>query len=310
MAASKTIKAERVCDAYLVQRLREPDEIRRLLEPRRRYAAYGLAQLEPPLFAQSQWWLAEGVGGHALLMHSHGGLGHALLTLGDEIGLYVLLGLHPGPAYSFATIDLDHLPVMRRFFSFSHTHPMQRMIVDRRAFTPAPPLSDDNAAFALRRLSATDTPEVNGLNASEGAGINYRSSQIRDGVYFGIYADDILVAMAGTHAVSESERLAVLGNVFTHPRYRNNHLALRTTGAVTSALLETCDEVVLTVDPRNEAAVRAYARLGFAVDCRLIEAAVTRKESLGLMSLTRRLVARWRGRRHGRELAYSPARRG
>ena len=141
MAAAKTI--DRVRDAYLVQRLREPDQIRSLLRPRRRYAAYGLAQLEPPLFKQSRFWLAEGDGDQALLMHSHGGLGHALLTLGDEIGLYVLLSLHPGPAYSFATIELEHLPVMRRFYSLSHTSPMQRMVVDRRTFAAR--------AAALRR---------------------------------------------------------------------------------------------------------------------------------------------------------------
>jgi RimJ/RimL family protein N-acetyltransferase len=306
MAAGKTM--ERVRDAYLVQRLQEPQEIRRMLLPQRRYAAYGLAQLEPPLFAQSQWWLAEGDGGPALLMHSRGGLGRALLTLGDEIGLYVLLSLHPGPGYSFATIELEHLPVMRRFFSFSNTHPMLRMVVDRRTFAPAPP--NENAAVTLRRLSAADTPEVNRLNASETVGVNYRGSQIRDGLYFGIYAGDSLVAMAGTHAVSESERLAVLGNVFTHPAYRNNHLALQTTGAVTSALLEACDEVVLTVDPRNLPAVRAYVHLGYAEDCRLIEAVVTRKDSLGLASLARRLVARWRGRSYGREMVYSPAKHG
>ena len=309
MAASKTTRAERVRDTYLVQRLREPEEIRRLLEPHRRYAAYGLAQLEPPLFKQSQWWLAEGDGGHALLMHSHGGLGHALLTLGDEIGLYVLLGLHPGPAYSFATIELEHLPVMRPFFSFSQTQPVQRMIVDRRGFVPAPSLQAD-ASLHLRRLSAADTPDVNRLNASEGIGIRYRRDQIRDGTYSGIFSDGLLVAMAGTHGISEADRIAVLGNVFTHPRYRNSHLALQTTSAVTSELLETCDEVVLTVDPRNEPAVRAYTRLGYREDFRLIETAVTRRESLGAVSLARRLVARWRGRNYGRELVYSPARRG
>ena len=309
MAASKTIKAERVRDAYLVQRLREPQEIRRLLEPHRRYAAYGLAQLEPPLFRQSQWWLAEGDSAHALLMHSHGGLGHALLTLGDDIGLYVLIGLHPGPSYSFATIELEHLPVMRRFFSFSQTQPVQRMVVDRRAFAPAPSLRSD-AALELRRLSAGDTPGVNRLNASEGPGISYRGSQIRDGTYVGIFSDDLLVAMAGTHGISKSDRIAVLGNVFTHPRHRNSHFALQTTSAVTAELLETCDEVVLTVDPRNEPAVKAYARLGYREDLRIIETAVTRRESLGVMSLARRLIARWRGRRHGRELVYSPARRG
>ena len=306
MAASETMKGERLREAYLIRRLREPEEIRRLLEPHRRYAAYGLTQLEPPLFEQSRWWLAEDDGAHALLMHSHGGLGPALLTLGDEIGLYTLLSLHPGPAYSFATIELEHLPVMRRFFSFSHTRPMQRMVVDRRAFVPAP----ENPSLAVRRLSAHDTSDVNRLNASEGPGISYRSSQIGDGIYFGIFSESLLVAMAGTHGVSKQERIAVLGNVFTHPDYRNSHFALQTTSAVTSELLDACDEVVLTVDPSNEAGVRVYSRLGYREDSRLIEAALTRRESLGIMSMARRLVARWRGRNYGRDLVYSPAKRG
>jgi RimJ/RimL family protein N-acetyltransferase len=309
MAESKTIKAERVRNAYLVQRLRDPEEIRRLLKPHRSYAAYGLAQLQPPLFKQSQWWLAEGDGGDALLMHSHGGLGHALLSLGDEIGLWVLLSLHPGPAYSFATVELEHLPVMRQFFSFSHSQPMLRMIVDRRRFVPAPSLQT-GTSLHLRRLSAADTHDVNRLNATEGIGISYRPGQIRDGTYFGIFNDGLLVAMAGTHGVSRSDRIAVLGNVFTHPRYRNSHYALQATSAVTSELLETCDEVVLTVDPRNEPAVRAYTRLGYREVSRLIETAVTRRESVRVISLLRCLIARWRGREYSRELVHSPATRG
>jgi len=306
MAGAKAI--DRARDAYLVQPLRDPDEIRSLLRPRRRYTAYGLAQLELPLFKQARFWQTEDDGDRALLMHSRGGLGHALLTLGDEIGLYVLLSLHPGPAYSFATIDLEHLPVMRRFYSLSQTSPMQRMVVDRRSFVAAPPL--EPGAASLRRLSGDDTPDVNRLNASEGAGISYAKSQIRDGLYFGAYVDGLLVSMAGTHAVSKDERIAVLGNVLTHPGYRGRHFALQTSSAVTSALLDECDEVVLTVDPRNEPAVRAYTRLGYVEDCQLIEAVVTRRESLALGSLMRRLIARWRGRRYGRELVYSPARRG
>ena len=309
MAASKTIKAERVRDAYLVRRLEDPEEVRRLLSPQRRYAAYGLAQLEPSLFKQAQWWVAEGDYGRALLMHSRGGLGRALLALGNEVGLYVLLSLHPGPSYTFATFEVDHLPVARRFFSFSQTQPVMRMVVDRASFIPAPSL-ETGGSLALRRLAADDTPDVNRLNASEGIGISYRRTQIRDGVYFGIFNEGGLIAMAGTHGVAPRDRIAVLGNVFTHPAYRNNHFALQTTNAVTLELFKSCDEVVLTVDPRNEPAVRAYARLGYREDSRLIETAVTRRESFGLMSLTRRLVARWRGREYGRELVHSPARRG
>jgi RimJ/RimL family protein N-acetyltransferase len=310
MAASKTIKSERLREACLVQRLRDPEEIRVLLRPYHRYAAYGLAQLEPSLFKQSQWWLAEGDGEKALLMHSRGGLGRALLALGDEIGLYVLLSLHPGPVYSFATIEIGHVPVMRRFFSLGHSWPMQRMTVERSTLAETPPLQVEAPDAELRRLSAGDVGAVNRLNSSESGGISYNASQIRDGVYFGIFRDDVLVAMAGTHGVSPTDKIAVLGNVFTHPQHRNSHFALQATGAVTRELLQTCDEVVLTVDPRNEAAVRAYTRLGYRVDCELIETTITRKDSLGLTSLWRRLIARWRGRAQGRELVYSPARRG
>ncbi len=307
MAGSKTVEAKRARDTFLVRRLTNPQEVRPLLEPERRYAAYGLAQLEPPLFERSEWWLAEGDGSKGLLMHSRGGLGRALLALGDEIALYVLFGLHPGPAYSFATIKTEHLPVARHFFTFSQTQSMSRMFVDGQGFIPAEAFSF-RPSLHLRRLSADDTPEVNRLNASEGVGITYRRDQIMDGLYYGIFKDGTLVAMAGTHGIAPKDKIAVVGNVFTHPAYRNAHFAVETTSAVTAELLETCDEVVLTVDPRNEPAVRAYVRLGYVEDSRLIETAVARREILPIMSLGRRIIARWRGREQGRELVYSPAR--
>ncbi len=308
MAASKTMKSERVRDAFLIRSLREPERIRALLRPHRRYAAYGLAQLEPPLFEQSQWWLAEDGPEKALLMHSHGGLGQALLALGDEIALYALLSIHPGPVYSFATAELGHAGVLRQFFSLGQKQPMQRMVVDSRSFVE--PSAADVPKAELRRLTARDTRAVNQLNRSEAEGISYRRSQIGEGIYFGAILEDRLVAMAGTHAVAAQERIAVLGNVFTHPDYRNSHLALLATSAVTRELLETCDEVVLSVNPRNEPAVNAYRRLGYRHDSDLIETAVTRSESIGVTSLARRLLARWRGRESGGELVYSPARHG
>ncbi len=308
MAASKTIKSERVREAYLIRQLRDPEEIRALLGLHRRYAAYGLAQLESRLFEQSQWWLAEDRAERALLMHSRGGLGYAMLALGDEIGLYALLSLHPGPVYSFATVELAHAGVARHFFSLAQRQPMQRMVVDKRSFVA--PSQAEGPEAELRRLTPKDTAAVNLLNRSEAEGISYRKSQIRDGTYFGVFLDGLLVAMAGTHSIAQAERIAVLGNVFTHPGYRNNHFAWLTTGAVTRELLESCDEVVLSVNPRNEAAVSVYRRLGYRHDSDLIETAVTRRDSLGLASLVRRLLARWRGRESGRELVYSPARHG
>ncbi len=287
---------------YLIQALRDRLQIQRLLEPQRVYAAYALAQLEPHLFAESEWWLAEGGEGETLVMHSRGGLGNAMVTLGDANGLHALLSLHPGPAYAFATFQVEHLPVMGRFFRLSQDQPMLRMEVRPETFVAAPAAEETEGAVRVRRLSGSDTPEVNRLCRTDASSLHYKASHIREGVYFGVHADERLVAVAGTHAVSPSNGMAVLGNVFTHPLYRNRHFALQATSAVTEALLRICQQVFLTVDPRNEAAVRAYRRLGYREECQLIEGGVTRKEMLGLGSLLRRLLARRRGRTYGREL--------
>src|SRR4030042_1911134 len=93
-----------------VERLTDREKIRALLVPEGTYAAYALAQLAPSLFPRSEWWSASGPtgarlggsAGRAIVLHSRGGLGPALLTVGDAAALDVLLSLPPGPRPSFA----------------------------------------------------------------------------------------------------------------------------------------------------------------------------------------------------------------
>jgi ribosomal protein S18 acetylase RimI-like enzyme len=284
-------------ETYIVRRLKDREAIRRLLEPRPVYAAYALGQLEPHLFPLSEWWLAEGdggtasVGGRALLLHSRGGLGNALFALGEAAPLTALLRLHPGPRNTFATCQAEHIEVLRRFFHLSQTHPMLRMKVTADTFRP--PQGE------ARRLRGREVRLVNRLYNTEAAVAFYTARQIEDNVYFGAHVDGRLVAVAGTHAVSPAHGVAVVGNVYTHPRYRGRGLGALVTGAVTAAVIEACPLVVLSVDPRNRAAVRAYQRLGYEGEGRLIEAAATRKDRLGLGSLVRRLAAVRRGGRRG-----------
>jgi RimJ/RimL family protein N-acetyltransferase len=291
---------------YLIQPLRDRLQIQRLLEPQRIYTAYALSQLEPGLFARSEWWLAEGEEGKALVMHSRGGLGNALVTLGDADALRAVLSLHPGPTYAFATFQVEHLTVMRRFFLLTQDQSMLRMEVTPESFIPTPSAEEDSKeGVQVRRLSGDDTSAINRLCSSEGGRMHYRSSHIGEGVYFGVYYEQRLVAVAGTHAVSPQNGIAVLGNVFTHPLYRNRHFAVLASSAVTETLLKTCPQVVLTVDPGNAAAVGAYSRLGYREECQLIEGGVSRKDMLGLGSFLRRLLARRRGRPYGRELVMA-----
>ena len=64
---------------------------------------------------------------------------------------------------------------------------------------------------------------------------------------------------------------------------------------------------MLSVDPTNTPAVRAYERLGYREVERLIEGAALRRDSLGLVSAARRAVARFHGRGRKAEIVRSDA---
>jgi GNAT superfamily N-acetyltransferase len=279
---------------YSVERLTNRKTIRARLAPEGTYAAYALAQLAPSLFPRSEWWSARGPSGRALVLHSRGGLGPALLTVGDSAALDVLLDLHPGPRTCFASFRPEHLQAMRRHFLLTRKELMVRMSVTREAFHPG-------KGDAVR-LSGRDIGPINELYSAEGGPAAYSAGHIDDGVYYGVITEGRLASIAGTHVESSTERVAVVGNVFTHPRYRGTGLATIATSAVTQALLERCDLVALTVEVSNDPALAVYAKLGYRQQCTLYETPAVRKDALGLASGLRRLVAAWRGRREGMEL--------
>jgi RimJ/RimL family protein N-acetyltransferase len=278
---------------YLVRPLRDPDEIRALLAPHRAYAAYALGQLQPRLFARTEWWSARGAGGQALVLHSHGGLGNALFALGTVVALEALLRLYPGPQQTFLTSQLHHLETVLRHYRLSEHQSMLRMLVGRDTFRPA--------QGRARRLSGADVRPINRLYRADGTPAFYTAQNVDEAIYYGAYDGERLVSVAGTHVVAPDDSIAVVGNVFTHPRYRGRGLGTLVTSAVTREALETCREAVLSVDPRNEAAVRAYERLGYREAGRLIEGAAVRRDAMPAV-LARRLAASVRGRRYGAQL--------
>jgi ribosomal protein S18 acetylase RimI-like enzyme len=290
----RVVSREREAE-FLVRPLTDRDEIRWLLEPRRAYAAYALGQLEPLLFSLSRWWQACGDAGWGLLLHSRGGLGNALFVLGETSAVEALLSLHPGPRQTFITCEPHHLATVERFFVLTQRQVMLRMTVTPATFRRFP--------GSVRRLCGADVRLVNRLYRTDGAPAFYLREHIESGVYYGAFDGPHLVAVAGTHVVSPEQGIAVVGNVYTHPAYRNQGLAKATTSAVTEAVLKRCHEVVLSVDPGNAPAVAAYRALGYQEAHRLIEGSAVRRSWLGIRPAVARFIARTRGKRYGAELA-------
>jgi ribosomal protein S18 acetylase RimI-like enzyme len=112
--------------------------------------------------------------------------------------------------------------------------------------------------------------------ANPGGGF-FEAGMLRSGPYLGVRRKGELVAMAGTHTWSAAERVAVLGNIATHPDHRRQGLAAAVTAALCAKLAESADLIGLTVDVANVAAVKCYAGLGFTEDVTIFGAYCTRR---------------------------------
>lgn len=288
---------------FRIRRVSDARVLDAALSEDRAYAAYALGHLEPALFEQSRFWVAEGPSGSGVLLHASGLLGRTTVVAGDPAAVGALVTLHPGARSSYlATCSPAHLGALRRTYLVLGSLEMRRMAVTAASFAPRPALRQD-----VRRLSGRDTRALNMLYSTEGAPTGYTAEQVNQSVYYGAFEANRLVSVAGTHVVAPHAGVAVVGNVFTHAKYRGLGLAEYVTSAVTEELLHQrgCSLVTLTVNPENTPAVRAYTRLGYEPGVSVIEARIRRKDALGVSSMVRRWMARRaaRGGEPGDEVA-------
>ncbi|HEU5323589.1 MAG TPA: hypothetical protein VFX28_22480, partial [Methylomirabilota bacterium] len=190
-----------VSSRYTIERLLDREALRALLVQEGAYAAYARAQLAPALFAQSEWWSARGPAGRALVLHARGGLGRAMVTMGDATAIDALLSVHPGARFSFASFRKEHRDAVQRYFVLTRKELMVRMSVTHESFRPV-----DGEAV---RLTGADISRINRLYSAEGGPASYTSRHVDEGVYFGIIQEGRLVSIAGTHVDAPSERIAV-----------------------------------------------------------------------------------------------------
>lgn len=138
---------------------------------------------------------------------------------------------------------------------------------------PLPPPSP--LAFRLTGARLAEVQSLYRLYAEA----HFSPYPLMQGVFYGVERDGRLVAVAGTHLISETYGVAAVGNVVTHPDYRGRGYAQACTAAVVRNLAEQIPTVVLNVGADNTVARRVYAKLGFAPYCEFYEAMAYRRRT-------------------------------
>jgi ribosomal protein S18 acetylase RimI-like enzyme len=126
-------------------------------------------------------------------------------------------------------------------------------------------LLDNIDCSRVIRLKSEDLGEVLQLYKDAYPGNWFDSRMLQTGQYFGIRKDSRLVSVAGVHVYSQRYKAAALGNIVTHPDYRDNGFGKVVTARLCRSLSETVDHIGLNVKSANEVALSMYKKLGFEV---------------------------------------------
>jgi RimJ/RimL family protein N-acetyltransferase len=247
----------------------DKERILAFLETDRVYAAYAIGDLEPSLFRQCSWACAEKEKQLRALGLLFRGLNPpAYFVMGDPDGVTRILKTFSPPGRIYLTCREEHLPIFTRLRAWERKPDSMWRMVLRRMPVPA----EAGGGVRLTGAFAGQLKEFFRF----GGGIGFSPEQIDRGVFFGIFSARRLLAVAGTHLVSPAYGVAAVGNVLTHPDFRNRGYGAQATGAVVSELLRKgIRDIVLNVRQDNLPAVHLYEKIGFERYCAFFEGAAS-----------------------------------
>ncbi len=134
----------------------------------------------------------------------------------------------------------------------------------KMALTDKSLLSNVDASQAAG-LSMSHLSEIIGLFNKAYPGNFFEPRMLETKQYYGIRQSGELVSVAGVHVYSRRYRVAALGNIATHPKYRGKGYGTTLTAKVCKSLLLEIDDIGLNVKADNISAIKCYEKLGFEV---------------------------------------------
>jgi GNAT superfamily N-acetyltransferase len=272
----------------------DPAMLREVLKADVKWSAYALGDLAPELFHKCQWIVSGDR--DALLLIYRGFQIPVLFSMGRASSLVHLIEkLHKEESY-FLSIRPDVLQLIEQNFSVTQLDPMIRMVYKESEHEPeqihalmssgtgedesVPIEVDDsqvaNKTLSIRPLSTGQIADIEQLfldGQSTGESPDcFTADMVKDGCFFGVFDEAELVAVAGTHLVVPSEKVAAIGCVYTRRTHRSRGLAKLVTAAVLNKLISLkVETIVLNVKKNNRPAIRVYESLGFVSYCPFYE---------------------------------------
>ncbi len=241
--------------------LTDKTAIRAILRRDPVWGVYALGDLAPRMFPKTQWFGPD----LALVLHD---FGTSILFAMGTAGVREALDHVRWPVH--LQLQQDALDEVARYAVIENQCQMWRM-----GWAGG---TGGAGRAGVVQLGAADVPALLKLYADgDATGESpdfFYPSMVTDGVFFGVYEDDALVAAAGTHLFAPEEQAIAIGNIYTRRDRRGQGLG----GAVTRAVLDVVKDrgtVGLNVRAHNHAALHLYESLGFVRHCPFFEGLAT-----------------------------------
>lgn len=269
--ATRRVHQVSLCDHELmpVRVVHDRSELAELLRRNPALHAYELGDLDDFFWPYTTWYRH----GDSVALVYHGGEVPTLLALDAPERADTLAALLDGlapllPRRCYAHLSPGAETVLGKHFDIEpHGVHLKMALTDPGRLADVP---DDGAV-----LTRADLPALTALYAEAYPGNWFDPRMLETGQYLGIRRDRALVAVAGVHVWSPTYRIAVLGNVTTHPDQRNRGLARAAVAGLCRRMLPAVDQITLNVKADNAAALALYARLGFTPFARYEEITFT-----------------------------------